>query len=279
MRVLETFVRSKSGDPNSCEDVVAITPDFVAVFDGASDVTGRRYDGVPGGRLAAQIAARALADVPGHAAADDLIDHLTEALATRSLLQEVRPLQPGINRPRTTMLVYSRYRRELWRIGDSGFALDGTADLPSKPVGELAYGLRAAYTTALLAGGTDHDELAADDPGFHLLKPFYRAQGHLVNRLGPYGYGALDGSAVPHEFIERIQVPADIRQLVLVSDGYPFIRDCLAATEAELAALMQRDPLGIREWTRPAALGPTLKAFDDRAWVRVDIAGPHSHSM
>lgn len=271
MEVLETFVRSKTGDHQHCEDVIAVTDHFVAVFDGASDVDRRTYDGVSGGRLAAETAARAVSGLPADADMDQAVRQLSEALAARNALGEDLPLQPGVDRPATTLLVYSPYRRELWRIGDSGFAIDGAVSLPDKPVDELAYGLRAAYTTALLAGGAEAAELTVEDPGFELLKPFYRAQRNLVNRVVPYGYGALDGSDVPAGFVECIDVPREAEELVLVTDGYPFIRESLEQTEADLAALIERDPLGIREWVRPAAVGPALEAFDDRAWVRVAL--------
>lgn len=169
------------------------------------------------------------------------------------------------------MLIFSHHRRELWRIGDSGFAIDDNVDLPDKPIDQLAYGLRAAYLHALIAGGADPDELGDDDPGFELLKPVYIAQRHLTNQTVPYGYGALDGTTVPETFIECIPVPGDARRLVLVTDGYPFILDTLQATENALAELMARDPLGITDWPRPLGLGPLIEAFDDRAWIELEL--------
>ena len=169
------------------------------------------------------------------------------------------------------MLIFSHHRRELWRIGDSGFAIDGDVDLPDKPIDQLAYGLRAAYLHALIAGGADPDELGDDDPGFELLKPVYVAQRHLTNQTMPYGYGALDGSTVPEPYIECIPVPDDARRLVLVTDGYPFILDTLQATENALAELMTRDPLGITDWPRSLGIGPLIDAFDDRAWIELEL--------
>lgn len=97
------------------------------------------------------------------------------------------------------------------------------------------------------------------------------AQRHLTNQTVPYGYGALDGSAVPEPFIECISVPDDAQRLVLVTDGYPFIHDTLQATEEALAELTARDPLGITDWPRPLGVGPLIDAFDDRAWIELDL--------
>jgi hypothetical protein len=271
VQVVARFVRSKYGDDRRSEDVIATTEAFTAVFDGATDVNGIRIDGVTGGRLAAMTAAAALDDLPTDADVHEAVGHLSDRLADRNFLDEPRPLPVGKDRPSTAMLVFSHRRRELWRIGDSGFAIDGAVDLPDKPIDQLAYGLRAAYLQALLAGGADPADLTDDDPGFALLKPFYVAQRNLTNQTVPYGYGALDGSAVPAAYIECIPVPADARRLVLATDGYPFILDTLQATEDALAELMARDPLGITDWPRPLGIGPLIDAFDDRAWIELQL--------
>jgi hypothetical protein len=87
----------------------------------------------------------------------------------------------------------------------------------------------------------------------------------------PYGYGALDGSTVPAAYLECIPVPSGSRRLVLVTDGYPFILDTLQATEDALAELMARDLLGITDWPRPLGIGPLIDAFDDRAWIELQL--------
>lgn len=273
MEVVQTFVRSKYGRDELCEDVIATTDAFTAVFDGATDVSGRRFDGAAGGRLAAMAAAEALHDLAADADVHAAVRHLTARLAEHNYLDEPLPLEPGHDRPSTAMLVFSHHHRQLWRIGDSGFAIDGEADLPDKPVDQVAYGLRAAYLNALLAGGADPAELTENDPGLELLRPFHVAQRNLTNREVPYGYGALDGSTVPNRYVECIDVPPDAERLVLVSDGYPFILKDLEATEVALAELMDRDPLGITDWPRPLGIGPLIEAFDDRAWVELDLRG------
>ena len=271
VQVVTRFVRSKYGQGELCEDVIATTDGFTAVFDGSTDVSGLRIDGVTGGRLAALTAAEALDDLAPDADVDRAVEHLSARLADRNFLDEPRPLPVGRDRPSTAMLIFSHHRRQLWRIGDSGFAIDNHVDLPDMPIDQLTYGLRAAYLHALIAGGADPAELTENDPGHQLLKPVYLAQRNLTNQTVPYGYGALDGSAVPETFIESIAVPDDAQRLVLVTDGYPFIHDTLQATEEALAELTARDPLGITDWPRPLGVGPLIDAFDDRAWVELDI--------
>ena len=52
MRVVERFLAAKTGsdaDPD-CEDAIVVTDGLCAVIDGATDKTGRRIDGISGGR-------------------------------------------------------------------------------------------------------------------------------------------------------------------------------------------------------------------------------------
>lgn len=50
MRILERLVAGKAGDPLACEDEIVVTGDFAAVVDGATDISGRRYGEMAGGR-------------------------------------------------------------------------------------------------------------------------------------------------------------------------------------------------------------------------------------
>ena len=95
MQVVTRFVRSKYGEDLLCEDVIASTEAFTAVFDGATDVRGLRIDGVSGGRLAATMAAEALHDLAVDADVHDAVGHLSARLADRNFLNEPRPLRPG----------------------------------------------------------------------------------------------------------------------------------------------------------------------------------------
>lgn len=34
---------------------------------------------------------------------------------------------------------------------------------------------------------------------------------------------------------------------------------------------MTRDPLGITDWPRSLGIGPLIDAFDDRAWIELEL--------
>ncbi len=272
--VVESLVRGKWDDPVRCEDVAVLDGPFVAVFDGATDKSGVRYDGRSPGRFAADIGAAALAALPPEAGARAAIDHVATALA-----EAVAAVAPGTGRPDMppcfAMVVYSRHRHEIWRVGDCPFGIDDRADEPTSPIDRATIAARAAYLHSLIAQGATVESLVADDPSRPLLAPMFRAQCALVNRTddNPYAYGAIDGSPVPDRFVEVVPVPAGARSVVLASDGYPELLGTLAQTEQALARLLAADPLCIRLRPNTKGIGPGQISFDDRAYVRLAI-GP-----
>jgi glycerophosphoryl diester phosphodiesterase len=88
----------------------------------------------------------------------------------------------------------------------------------------------------------------------------------------PFGMGALNGLPIPPERIVVVPVPSRVRTVVLATDGYPSLRSTLAATEAELARVLREDPLCEREHLRLKGLPPGGTSFDDRAYLRVELA-------
>jgi len=52
--VEEQALIAKTGHDEDCEDAIYIGPHFVAVIDGATSKTERRWDGKTGGRIAAE---------------------------------------------------------------------------------------------------------------------------------------------------------------------------------------------------------------------------------
>ena len=83
----------------------------------------------------------------------------------------------------------------------------------------------------------------------------------------------LDGFPVPREGVRIFPVPEDVDSVVLATDGYPVLRGTLEDSEAELAALLRRDPLLIREFRSTKAARPGCASFDDRAYVRIERPG------
>jgi len=256
VRVVERFVVGKRADPALCEDAIVVTGGHAAVVDGATDISGRRYDGASGGRWAMAACVAAIRALPAEIDAYAAVEALTRAFAERT--------EPANERPSASVTIYSAARRQVWQVGDVGFRMAGMpARPPRKRVDEIAAAFRAAVLAAEAAAGA----LGAEDPGRAAARALIGRQGFLRNTVGPYGFGGIDGRPVPRSLIGVREVPAG--ELVIASDGYPVIEPSLAESEATLARLLERDPRCVGELLGTKGLGEGQVSFDDRAYLRL----------
>src|SRR5258708_6547284 len=80
--VEEQFILSKTGLPEDCEDAIHISSHFIAVIDGATSTSKRRWDGETSGRVAAHILNEAFTHIPREATVRQAADFMTAAIRT-----------------------------------------------------------------------------------------------------------------------------------------------------------------------------------------------------
>jgi hypothetical protein len=271
MDVLEQSVVPKSGDASACEDGIVVTARFIAVIDGATDKTGRRFGDMTGGRYVMSRLRDLLPEVPSDADAWSAVRRLSEALDT--------DLGAGLapeDRPGAAITVYSRARHEIWQVGDVGYWFHGLSPVPDrKEVDRVTVAMRGAVLRAELLRGTPADELAAADPGRQAIMPLLTRQTLFANNsaAGDLAYGVIDGRPVPRELVRVRSVPDGAREIVLASDGYPQILPSLAESESCLKEMMAADPLCIGPLAGTKAVAPGHLGYDDRAYVRFTVRG------
>ena len=269
VKVIEQFVRGKAGDAQLCEDAIVVTAGHAAVIDGATDISGRTYDGRAGGWWAMAACRDALQWLP-----DGIDPHAAIAAMTAELDARIGdPGLPASERPSAAITVYSRARREIWQVGDVGFAYQGlpvSVGKPRKLVDHAAASFRAAVLAAEVAAGRiNRGQVLQDDPGRDAARALIGRQGALRNSIGPYGFAAIDGRPVPPSMVVVHPLPDGIDEVVIASDGYPVIGETLAAAESALARLLEKDPWCVAELAGTKGLRPGQESFDDRAYLRI----------
>ena len=256
------------------EDELLLGDELVAVIDGATDKSGRDYGGLTGGARAAQCVRNTLAHMAPDTAPDRAVEQITAALAELRAQWNVPADDPVA--PSAVAAVVVPSLRLVWRVGDVHVALRHGATwtrLPAtKRIDDVLAGSRAAYTHCMLAGGWSEDEVAEQDPGREVILSILKEQGRLANRPGPYGYGVLDGTSVPADFVEAIPLEGDVEEIVLATDGFLSPAATLTAAEAELQAAIAQDPLRIGVNPGTKGIKPGATSFDDRTYVRVRLS-------
>lgn len=268
--VVESLSRSKYGDPKQGDDRLVINQHFVAVLDGATDASGVSYDGLSPGRFVAEIGDQALETLAPDSNATEAIEQLTQAV--REALLKVKSDKIPIFTPCFAIVLFSNARREIWRVGDCKYLLDGKGNNPSSKVDEVTTQLRSLIVHSYLAQGKTITDLLQNDPSQNFLVSIYKLQAALCNSpVEPFGYGVINGEPVPEKYIEIIQIPEQVKSVVLASDGYPDLRTTLTESEAILSELIAKDPLFYSLYLGQRGLAPGRESFDDRTYVRLEL--------
>lgn len=271
MNLIEQFICGKKNDPALCEDMIVIAENFVAVIDGATSKSCPVIAGLSGGRFAAETAARVVQGLAPDAAGQDVMRQMTAAL--RSATSAYMDITKSAEKPACSVAIYSRARREIWRVGDIGILVDGAEHVAPKAVDDIASQARAAMIRGLLLEGETLQSLQADDKGRAFIFPLLQRQHLFANRpgLGAFGYGVMNGDDIPEEYIEIIPA-ADAHEIVLASDGYPVLRMTHTDSEQALQDILRDDPLLYKIYPATKGMQAGQVSFDDRSYVRFSVS-------
>jgi hypothetical protein len=269
--VQEYFLASATGNVDDCEDRIAISKDFVAVIDGATDKTGLLINGVSPGAYAAEAVQEALLELDPYCTATECVQWCSNALR-RKLVGDHVDIEDFARRPSAVMVVLAARSGQIWRVGDCSY-LVGSREYRRVPaIDRVMSDARAALLQAYLRKGDAQDSLRSRDFGRAMIEPLLRSQYLFRNaRMEELSYGAIDGENVPNEFIEVFDVPKNIEECVLASDGYPKIFRSLAESEAFLRRAIAEDPLMIGEFRSTKGVEEGADSFDDRAYVKIHL--------
>ncbi len=269
MLIIEHLVASKQPGRMS-EDMIAIAQHWAAVVDGATDATDATFNGLSGGRFAAEVLTGALIGLEADIDARTAIDALTQALASATAL--VTEADVDVRWPSAAITIVSPARRQIWRVGDGPILIDGAEVASRSSFDDAAYSFRATINAALLASGRTLKDIINNDPGRVASRPLHDLQQHLANTTGQWSYGCINGRAVPDEHIEVFDLPAHEVEIVIASDGYHDVQTTLAGSESLLREQQTSDPAAIGElWRMGKALIPGNDSMDDRAYIRVRL--------
>ena len=75
-------------------------------------------------------------------------------------------------------------------------------------------------------------------------------------------------SSIETYFQDQTKPVSSLNEVVLASDGYPFLKPTLAASEAALAEQIANDPQNIHSFIATKGIVEGNKSFDDRTYIR-----------
>ena len=155
--------------------------------------------------------------------------------------------------------------REVWLIGDCQCLADGIFyDNPKPEEGSIA-NHRAEIIKDLLARGEatvsslQDNDIAREAIVGDIVKTCFRQN---------IDFATVDGFPIAEDKVKVVNL-AGCHEVVLATDGYPFLHPTLQESEDALARQLSEDPLCHLTFKATKGLKTGQVSFDDRAYVRV----------
>lgn len=276
-----------------CEDGIVVTPDFIAVIDGSTSKSSLRHSLFSSnGRYCMQLVSRYLRKAPKGITCEAFCRGVTAYVRKhyrRSRL-ELMAREPW-ERMCASAVIFSRVSREVWMIGDCQCLLtpiiNGERQAPAfydnpKPYEQQLAEERAAYYHSTL--NPQHSTLHAQRSTLHAQRSTLNAppstdEGraliipHMKEAMlrQNIDYAVVDGFPIPQQHVRKISLDFRPWEIVLASDGYPFLCPTLQESEERLARQLSTDPMNILDFKATKGLQPGNLSFDDRAYIRFEV--------
>ena len=128
--------------------------------------------------------------------------------------------------------------------------------------------MRAKEVCRQLADGKTIDDLCRNDTARPVIIP------HMIETMRNQNitYSVVDGFAIDKRHVRTITLDFQPYEIVLASDGYPFLHPTLEESEAALQHQRSEDPLNIGpQFQATKAFHPDFNSFDDRAYIRFKV--------
>lgn len=272
MVIIEQNITGKHS-PEDCEDGIVVADHFVAVVDGSTSKTPHRINPTQSnGRYCMAVVADYIKTMPADISLDGFCDGITEKIRSLYPTPDVQAASPE-ERLCASAVVYSDHRKEIWMIGDCQCIVGGKLHTNAKPSEDAIAEKRSAIFQSMLDSHDDmlsENGLIAHDYARDAIIPDLVASMQDENKT----YAVIDGFPILKTGIKVIKLPdgTPSTDIVLASDGYPFLCQSLTKSEAKLARQLADDPFNINTFKATKGLVQGNVSFDDRAYIRFSTA-------
>ena len=290
MKIIESSIIGKKS-PEACEDGMVVTDDFIAVIDGSTSKTPKHLNpDMKNGRYAMMLISEYIREeLEADASVDDFCQGVTAYIYNKvyeKLGVEERLKEHPEERLTASAILYSRTRNEVWMVGDCQAIIDGKLYENGKPYEEkiarkrvelIEQGLSPAEARKQIEPLLIEAMLSGQNQTYTVI------DGFPIYREGVKVVSVSDSCSVQDSVPASDSVPCSdsvsasgtifvsSSEIVLASDGYPFLEPTLAASEAALAEQIANDPQNIHSFIATKGIVEGNKSFDDRIYIRFSV--------
>ena len=293
MKIIESSIIGKKSQ-EACEDGMVVTDDFIAVIDGSTSKTPKHLNpDMKNGRYAMMLISEYIREeLKADASVDDFCQGVTTYIYNKvyeKLGVEERLKEHPEERLTASAILYSRTRNEVWMVGDCQAIIAGKLYENGKPYEEkiarkrvelIEQGLSPAEARKQIEPLLIKAMLSGQNQTYTVIDgfPIYREGVKVVSVSDSSSVQGSVSSSDSCSVQDPVScsgsasasdtIPSSSSEIVLASDGYPFLKPTLAASEAALAEQIANDPQNIRSFIATKGIVEGNKSFDDRTYIR-----------
>ncbi len=290
MKIIESSIIGKKS-PEACEDGMVVTDDFIAVIDGSTSKTPKHLNpDMKNGRYAMMLISEYIREeLKADASVDDFCQGVTAYIYNKvyeKLGVEERLKEHPEERLTASAILYSQTRNEVWMVGDCQAIIDGKLyengkpyeqEIARKRVELIEQGLSPAEARKQIEPLLIEAMLSGQNQTYTVI------DGFPIYREGVKVVSVSDSCSVQDSVPASDSVPCSdsvsasgtffvsSSEIILASDGYPFLEPTLAASEAALAEQIANDPQNIHSFIATKGIVEGNKSFDDRTYIRFSV--------
>lgn len=293
MKIIESSIIGKKS-PEACEDGMVVTDDFIAVIDGSTSKTPKHLNSdMKNGRYAMMLISEYIREeLKADASVDEFCQGVTAYIYNKvyeKLGVEERLKEHPEERLTASAILYSWTRNEVWMVGDCQAIIDGKLYENGKPYEEkiarkrvelIAQGLSPAEARKQIEPLLIEAMLSGQNQTYTVIDgfPIYREGVKVVSVSDSCSVQDSVSSSDSCSVQDPVScsgsasasdtIPSSSSEIVLASDGYPFLKPTLAASEVALAEQIANDPQNIHSFIATKGIVEGNKSFDDRTYIR-----------
>ena len=279
MKVIESKIEGKKS-PESCEDGLVVTADFIAVIDGSTSKTPHHLSpDMKNGRYAMTLISEYIQqELTSESTVEDFCEGVTSYIYNKVYRQQGIEEQMQAHpeeRLTASAILYSKAKNEVWMVGDCQAIIDGKLYENNKPFEDIVARRRVEL---IRQGFTPQEARKTIEP--LLIQAMLEGQNKtytVIDGFPIYQKGVKVVSLnAPQKNVETDvadSLPLPTKEIVLASDGYPFLKPTLTESEEALAHLLAYDPQCTHEFIATKGIVVGNKSFDDRTYIRFQIWG------
>lgn len=287
MKIIESSIIGKKSQ-EACEDGMVVIDDFIAVIDGSTSKTPKHLNpDMKNGRYAMMLISEYIREeLKADASVDDFCQGVSAYIYNKvyeKLGVEERLMEHPEERLTASAILYSRTRNEVWMVGDCQAIIDGKLyengkpyeqEIARKRVELIEQGLSPAEARKQIEPLLIEAMLSGQNQTYTVIDgfPIYREGVKVVSVSDSSSVQdsvpASDSVPCSDSASASDTIPSSSSEIVLASDGYPFLKPTLAASEAALAEQIANDPQNIRSFIATKGIVEGNKSFDDRTYIR-----------